>query len=241
MRTNLPRAIRALRRERGWRQTDLADRSGPSRHVVSRLERGRLENMPIGAIEAIASALDATLDLTLRWRGEGLDRLLDSAHAAVQDQAASMFRSAGWTVDVEVSFNHYGDRGRVDLLAFHAGSSFLVVGEMKSGIGDVQETLGRLDIKTRIGSLLARQAGRSPIRAVVPALVIQEGRTARRVVAAHSALFARFACRGRSAHRWLRNPTAPAPSGLLWFAKVPNAYGVRAKPGTRVRNRQMGR
>ena len=106
MRTNLPRAVRALRRERGWRQTDLAVRGALSRHVVSRLERGRLENMPIGAIEAIASALDATVDLTLRWRGEGLDRLLDSAHAAVQDQVASMFRKAGWTVDVEVSFNH---------------------------------------------------------------------------------------------------------------------------------------
>ena len=164
MRTNLPRAVRALRQRRRWRQSDLADRSGLSRHTVSRLERGLFENLPIGAVVSIAAALDATLDITLRWGGEGLDRLLDSAHAAIQNHIASMLRAQAWAVDVEVSFNHYGDRGRVDLLAFHAASGFLVVAEMKSAIGDVQETLGRLDTKTRIGPLLARQAGRSPMR-----------------------------------------------------------------------------
>lgn len=239
MRTNLPRAIRALRSERGWRQSDLAARAGASRHTVSRIERGRLDNVPLGKITTIVAALDATLDLSLRWQGERLDRLIDAAHATVQNHMTAELRSSGWTVDVEVSFNHYGDRGRVDVLAFHPGSGCLLVGEVKSAIGDVQDMLGRLDVKMRIGPILARQAGWMPIRHVVPAVMCLDGRTARRVVADHPFLFAKLGCRGRSAHRWLWKPTVPAPSGLLLFVSLPNAHGVRGKRGSRVRRRQM--
>lgn len=42
-----------------------------------------------------------------------------------------------------MSFNHYGDRGRYDILAFHPPTGILLVVEVKTGIGDVQATLGR--------------------------------------------------------------------------------------------------
>ena len=67
--------------------------------------------------------------------------------------------SSGWSVRPEVSFNHYGDRGRVDLLAFHAASGVALVIEVKGSIGDLQDALGRLDVKLRLGRSLADASG----------------------------------------------------------------------------------
>jgi transcriptional regulator with XRE-family HTH domain len=227
LRSNLPRAMRHLRRRRGWRQTDLADRAGTSRHVVSRIERGLIRRVSLGRIDALAEALGASVDLTVRWQGERLDRLLDRVHAATQERAAASLRVRGWLTEVEVSFNHYGDRGRVDVLAYHSASGCLLVAEVKSAVGDVQETLGRIDVKARLGRSLAASAGWTDVRAVVPALILTESRTSRRVIAAHPVLFARYSVRGRAAQAWLRRPTFPAPSGLLWFVELPDAHGVR--------------
>lgn len=62
-------------------------------------------------------ALEVSLDLVPRWRGGGLDRLLDQDHAALQAAWADRLRRWKYDVRVETSFNHYGDRGRIDLLA----------------------------------------------------------------------------------------------------------------------------
>jgi hypothetical protein len=182
--------------------------------------------MTIGSIERIAAALGGSLHLQLRWHGEQLDRLMDAAHAALQTRTAEMLISLGWIVRVEVSFNHYGDRGRVDILAMHPVARIVLVAEVKSGIGDIQDTLGRLDVKVRLGRQLARDLGWSDVGAVVPALVIGDSRIARRTVAAHAALFAQFAQRGRSALAWLRRPTSEPAGGLLWFTNTPDSHHV---------------
>jgi transcriptional regulator with XRE-family HTH domain len=227
MRSNLPRAVRHLRRQRGWRQQDLADHAGSSRHVVSRVERGLLRRVSLGRIDALVEALGASVDITVRWQGERLDRLMDRMHAATQERAAASLRSLGWLTAVELSFNHYGDRGRVDVLAYHAPTACLLVGEVKSAIGDVQDTLGRMDVKARLGRSLAASAGWPDVRSVLPALIVTESRTARRVIALHPTLFGRFSLRGRSATAWLRHPRLPPPTELLWFVTLPDAHVVR--------------
>ena len=126
---------------------------------------------------------------------------------------------------VEASFNHFGDRGRVDILAFHPSCRILLVVEIKSVIEDVQDTIGRLDIKVRVAPDLGRESGWQPL-VVVPALLVTDGRTSQRRVSTHSALFQRFALRGRSALGWLRKPRGPAPSGLLAFIRAPSTRVV---------------
>ena len=49
MRTNLPRAVRALRIQQGLTQAALAERTGVSRELVSRLERSDFEGMTFRA------------------------------------------------------------------------------------------------------------------------------------------------------------------------------------------------
>jgi transcriptional regulator with XRE-family HTH domain len=235
LRTNLPRALRHLRRHRRWRQSDLAKRSGVSRQVIARIELGDFTATSIRTVADLAQALDASVDLTVRWQGEELDRLVDAAHAHLVARCVELLASLGWDTRVEVSFNHYGDRGRVDVLAFHGSSRMLVVTEVKSALGDAQETLGRLDVKTRLGPVLAGSVGWPVPIQVVPALVIGDSRRARRIVGEHAALFMRFSVRGREAVSWLRSASGPAPSGLLWFASVPDSRGMGVTRRGRVR------
>lgn len=138
-------------------------------------------------------------------------------------------------MQVEVSFNHYGDRGRVDVLAFHPGTRVVVALEVKTALGDLQETLGRIDIKARLARTIAAEVGWSGVTGAVAMLVIGDSRTARRLVAQHGALFARYSVRGRAALAWLRRPRPPVPSGVLWFLKLPNSRHTTVTRGRRIR------
>ena len=206
-----------------------------SRQVVSRLEQGDLNGVTIRAVGRVVQALDATAELVVRWRGEQLDRLIDADHARVVEHTTALLGALGWATRVEVSFNHFGDRGRVDVLGFHADSLTLLVVEAKTNIGDTQDTHGRLDVKARLGPILAETVGWPPPKLVVPALVIAESRAARRVIAVHAGMFARFTFRGRPALAWLRRPTSGTPSGLLWFVNLPNSRGAGVKKRVRLR------
>ena len=237
MYSNVQRAVRFLRIRKGWPQRVLGGRAGVSRQLVSRVERGDVSGITLGSIDSIASALGASVHLQVRWQGEQLDRLIDAAHAAIQQFVAESLTSLGWVVRVEVSFNHYGDRGRVDILAFHRLLRILLVVEIKSGLGDLQETLGRLDVKVRLGPIIARDCGWIDVMAVVPTLVIGDSRLGRRTISSHAALFERYGLRGRAAWAWLRRPTSSTPSGLLWFANGPNSHQASISRGRRAPKR----
>lgn len=236
MRTNLPRAVRELRLKRGWRQADLAARAACTRQAISRLETGRVSCLKLATLDAIVQALGGSLDVVVRWQGAALDHVLDAAHARIVEIVAEELQALGWETRLEVSFNHYGDRGRVDILAFHRASGTLLVVEVKTALGDVQDTLGRIDVKARLATVLADSAGWPRPRRTLAALVIGDRRSTRALVARHPAAFARFPTRGRQALAWLRNPVAPVPAGLLWFVNVPD---VTAGSTMRVRRARL--
>jgi transcriptional regulator with XRE-family HTH domain len=222
----------------GWRQEDLARRAQVSRGTVSRIEGDQLDVVTFRTLRHVAEALGARLFVDLHWRGAELDRLLDSHHAALQEWLAAFLRHYGWEVRAEVSFNHYGDRGRYDLLAYHPVARTLLVVEIKTSIGDVQDLLGRLDVKVRVSKRVARELGWDPA-AILPMLLVAERSATRRHLRKHVTLFARFAVQGRSALTWLRAPVrvAAVPTGLLIFRKMPYAHQGRVISVGRVRKR----
>ena len=239
--TNVERAVRFIRLKKGWAQQVLGDRAEVSREMISRTERGELRGMTLGSIDRIAGALGASVHVQLRWQGEQLDRLIDATHAAIQQSVAEFLTSLGWTVRVEVSFNHYGDRGRVDIIAFHPILRILLIVEIKSALGDLQDALGRLDVKVRLGRQLARDLGWTDVLVVIPALVIGDSRLTRRTIAAHASLFERYDLRGRAALAWMRQPTVAMPSGLLWFANRPDSHPATNRRGQRAPRRPDSR
>lgn len=211
--------------------------AGVSRQIVQRIEWGHWNGIPFDKIDRVASALGGRLQVGLTWRGEQLDRLVDAGHAELQNTVATMLRAAGWLVAVEVSFNHYGERGRYDILAYHPANGIVLVVEIKTAIGDVQATLGILDVKVRLAPMVAGQRGWERPTIAIPALVIADERQQHRLVAAHGALFDRFSVRARQARAWLQRPSIGS-SGLLLYVPMTNArvVGVRvATRGQRVR------
>lgn len=235
------RGLRALRHRRGWRQRDVAKRSGVSRSVVSELERGHLERHQLAALTRVGASVGATVRVDLLVAGGDLHRLLDADHAALQAFWVSLLERAGWTVAAEVTFNHYGERGSIDLLGFHAATGTLLVIEIKTLVVDIQDLLAGIDRKVRIARTIAAERGWA-VRQVVPALVVAEGTTARRRIADHASLFARFNERGRRALTWIRSPASMhAPTGLLMFTKLPSARsGDRRRAGRQRVSRSVG-
>jgi transcriptional regulator with XRE-family HTH domain len=213
------RIARILRVRARLTQAALARRAGVTRQQVSRLERGLGRGLTYGAMESILAALGARLTPGVQWNGPELDRLLDAGHSALAARVKRRLERWGWLVQVEASYSWYGERGRIDLLALHPATATLLVIEIKTELVDVQQTLGTLDAKVRLARRVAERFGWHP-RAVVPGLVFAEDVTTRRRIARVEPLFDRFAVRGRPAITWLRHP-GPPPTGLLWFAQVP--------------------
>lgn len=208
----MARLLRGLRRRKRWTQRALGGRLGISQSELSRRERHDLGTCTIDELDAWASALGARLTIELRIDGER--PLTDERHARLQDWLVGWLRQNGWVAEAEVSFNHYGDRGRIDVLAYHPIGRVVLVIEVKSRIDDVQDLIGRLDIKTRIAEMLARSRGWDATRRI-PVFIVAEGRTARRRIAAHSSIFAAYPLRGRQAMAWLRRPNGSPPRGVL--------------------------
>lgn len=216
------RSVRVLRQRRGWRQADLGRRCGLSRSAISAIERGRVSRYTLASVRRLLAALNADADLLVRWSAPGdLDRLLDRDHAALVQAWAELHVRHGWEVWPEASYSIYGERGRIDLLAYHPPTGTLEVSEAKTGLWDVQDTLGRLDAKVRLARQVAAERGWA-VRRVVGALVIADGRTARRRVSEHAPLFAAYATRGRAARAFVQEPT-PGVAGLLAFVSVPDS------------------
>jgi hypothetical protein len=170
----------------------------------------------------------ADLDIRLRWNGEGLDRLLDQAHAGLVEGLVERLLADGWEIEVEASFSIAGERGAVDVAAYHRPSGIVLVAEVKSVVPDSQATIHALDRKSRLAPHIARARGWE-CRGVARLLVIGDSSTSRRRVALLRATYGSvFPVAGREVLRWLREPQMPI-SGLLF---VPYARSMNARTAT---------
>lgn len=219
--------VRALRRRRRWTQSALAVRASLSRSAIARIERGQADRFTVRALGRVCQALDARMDVRLLWHAEGLDRLLDRGHADLVDRMIGLLTTLGWTAAAEVSFSIRGERGSVDVLAFHTTTRALLVVEVKTVVPDVQAMLVALDRKGRLGREIAHARG-WPATSVTRLLVLPDDRTARRRVDAYATTFrSALPARTVEVRRWLRNP-AGASHGILFLSDATQA-GIRRR------------
>jgi transcriptional regulator with XRE-family HTH domain len=235
----LGRRFRVLRYRLGWPQRRVGEAVGLSQDTVSRIERGRLEQVSLPAVRAIAGALGGELRLQLWFRGAELDRLLDEGHATLVGAVAARLAALGWELRPEVSFAVFGERGSIDLVAWHAPSRTLLIVEVKTELTSVEETLRRLDVKVRLAPGVLRERFGWDARRVARLIVLPDGTTARTQVRRHDfVLRAAFPTRGPRLRAWLRQPSC-AIAGLAF---VPFSHGARGTrpPTTRKRIRSAG-
>ena len=211
------RLFRAVRQRRDLRQRDLAARARVSQKAVSEIELGRLEAVGLNKIRRIAAVLDVWVSLQASWGGGQGDRLLDRAHAHLVNVIAGILERSGWTLHPEFTFNHFGDRGSVDILAWHAATRILLIVEVKSTLTDLQDLLAALSRKVRVVPAIAHQTlGWEPLH-VAQLLFVGDTKGNRTVVSRHAAIFdAAFPMRSRVARTWVSRPASAISA--LWFA-----------------------
>lgn len=236
------RAIRVMRIRRSMRQLDLAAEAGVSRTTISRIELAQLDGVPVGTLRRVCEGVGLRLVLELRGEGAALDRALGARHSAMHEAVARLFTDLpAWVVAPEVTFAIYGERGSIDILAWHAATRSLLVIELKTELVDVQDTLAVLDRKVRLAAKVAEDRGWRA--ATVSAwLVVAAGPTNRRRVAAHAAMLrAALPADGRTIGRWLQ-----APSGRVMALSflsddrptgTPHGYSAVSRVATRRRVR----
>lgn len=228
------RALRVLRLRLHLRQVDVGARAGVSQQLVSRIERGRSAGVTAGTLRRVFAAVDADVTTIVRWRAGELDRLMDDGHAQLVARVAGLLHARGWMVLTEVTFSTYGERGAIDLLAWHAATRSLLIVEVKTEIASAEEMLRRHDLKVRLAPEIGLERfGDRPAR-VGRLLVVDDTSANRRRAGSMAPLLGlAYPSRGRAVREWLR-----APAGELRGMAFSSAgRGLRRAGGSRRRVR----
>lgn len=227
------RVLRALRRRRGWRQVDLAERAGISQSHISAIERGSADASSLRAIRRVFEILEARAEVVVSWRGADLDRLLDEDHREIVGQVARRLEAGGWHVELEVTYSEYGERGSIDVLALRPAQRACIVIEVKSAIASTEAIGRKLDEKARLAPrIVERRSGWRP-EAVGRIVVLPETMRLRRLVAREGTLRRMFPASMKEVRAWLRRPVGTLAT--LWFLSDSSRRGVRGSRRVRVR------
>ncbi|MDX6412521.1 MAG: hypothetical protein QOE91_2037, partial [Gaiellaceae bacterium] len=113
----------------------------------------------------------------------------------------------------------WGERGSIDVLAWHERSASLLVVEVKSVVPDSQAMLHSLDRKARLAPQLASERGWE-CKNVGRLLVVGESTTARQRISRLATTYATaLPARNVDVRHWIRQPSGPLAG--LYFS--PNA------------------
>jgi hypothetical protein len=160
------------------------------------------------------------------WRGGALDRLLDEDHSRLVAAMASRLRDLSWTIEVEVTYSSFGERGSIDVLAARASLKAVLSVEVKTEITAVEATLRKIDEKDRlVRRLICLDRFRFEPTSVGRLLVLPAtDATRRRVRASAVVLDAALPARGAAVRGWLAEPRGDL-SGI-WIVACTNGRGV---------------
>jgi len=212
--------LRVIRIRKHLRQTDVARRARVSRQIVGHLENGAVGRYPLDTIRAVAAALGVRLDVRPRYQGAELDRIINAAHAELHESVAAFLGlSDDWVWLPEVSFAHYGERGVIDILAWHPATRSLLIIELKTELVDPQELAATMHRRVRLGRVIAEEHGWDP--ATISAwVIVRDTSTERRRLKQHSRLLrTAFPAEGRTMRGWLARPCGQV-SGLSFWSSV---------------------
>ncbi len=181
------------------------------------LELGRVGSLRVDTVLRVFVALGGRVDFVAQFQGGDLDRLINARHSALHESVARAFAALpGWALAPEVSFSVYGERGVIDILAWHAATRSLIVIELKTEIVDVNDLMGSVDRKKRLARQIARERGWESASVSAWVIVADSSTNRRRVHAHATTLRAAFPLDGRSVDAWLQRPAEPIACLSFW-------------------------
>lgn len=245
--------FRAVRIRGRKRQADVAREAGVARWRVSAIERGHFDAIGIGQLRAIAAALEIRVELDASWRGGDGARIVNERHSRMHELVAwRLAASLGWVFATEVTFSEYGERGVIDILAWHAATRTLLVIELKTEIPDPAGLVAQVDRYQRLAAKVGRDRGWIASSVAVWVLVAESDFNRDQLARHRLMLRNAFPLDGRFLRRWLRDPSsgsrpdtegtgggAGAVRGLSFLANVTlGSTGERLGPTKRVMRRR---
>ncbi len=236
--------FRAVRLRRRLRQEDVAAGAGLDRMWVSSIERGHLGSVSVARLRAVGAVLEISLEIVPSWRGGEVARVVNERHSRMHElTAANLARTPGWEFATEVTFSSWGERGVIDILAWHAARRVILVIELKTEIPDPAGLIAQVDRYRRLAPAIARERGWKPDE-VASWVLVAESDMNRRQLARHRIMLRNaFPLDGRALRRWLRDPGDA--SGASGGGRSGDASGVRglaflANAGPAITDRRLG-
>jgi transcriptional regulator with XRE-family HTH domain len=234
-------AFRAARVRKGWTQHELGARCDVSHGLISLIERGHLDSISLRVLRRVARGLDILVVLRLRSRGGDLDRLVNAGHAALHEELARHLDALpDWLHAPEVSFAVFGERGVIDILAFHPPTGSLLVVELKTELVSLEDLLMTMDVRMRHAERIARERGWTPT-SVSAWVVVAESRPNRHRAARHRSLLrSAFPQDGRQMRGWLLRPAGSIRALSFWSNSTPGGTNQSHALRRRVRKPRAG-
>ena len=143
--------------------------------------------------------------------------MLNAGHGALHGTASSLLRRHGWLTAPETTFSVYGERGAIDILAFHPPTGSLLVIELKTDLVDISGLLAAVDRYRRLAPQLAARLGWE-VSSVSCWVIFRDTATNRRRVSAHAGVLrSAFPADGNALRSWLAKPGGSV-AGLSFIA-----------------------
>jgi transcriptional regulator with XRE-family HTH domain len=229
-------AFRVVRVRKSWRQRDVAERARVSTSVVSLIENGRVENVAPRTLRRVAGVLGIRIEMSVRLPHGELDRLLNAGHAALHEELARYLdKLPGWLHVPEVSFAIYGERGVIDILAYHEATRSLLVIELKTELVALEDLLAAMDRRLRLARRVAIERGWDPATVSGWVVMTESDANRRRVRSLGSVLRSAFPSDGRAMGHWLWRPAGQIRALSFWDNFGENTVKQRLTTRRRVR------
>jgi hypothetical protein len=153
---------------------------------------------------------------------------MSAGHSEMHEALAVTFLALpAWTNRPEVSFSIYGERGVIDVLAWHEAQRALLMIELKTELVDVNDLMATADRRRRLAPRIAREQGWDPKTVGVWIVVARSSSNARRIARHRLVLRTAFPADGADMARWLRQPdTRIAALSTVSIAQHRNAWRV---------------
>lgn len=206
--------VRSTRTGVRMTQRTLSRRSGVSQSRISRLENLVIDDVSLGEVDALMTALNIRY-----WLGTDVPRVTKSSrdliHGWCTAYVARRLLAHGWHVQREVEIG--GDRwkGWIDVLAFDSESGVLVVIEVKTEVVDIGAIERSLNWYQREAPRAA-QAFQWPVGSVASALLVLHTAVNERVlIASRQHLSLGFPGRASDLHALICMDRTVAPDRFL--------------------------
>lgn len=206
--------VRASRQRRRWTQDVLARRSGISRHVIGRIERG-ITRLDIDALQRIGVAFGRRPEV--RFARDPFEAPADAGHLAMQELLLRLGRRVGYTGSFELATRPVEPWRSIDVVLAAVTRRTMVLCECWNSIGDIGAAVRSTSRKA--GELEALAMGRFGADATVGTLwVVRATARNKALVARYPEVFAsRFP---GSSRRWMEvlveGTDLPSEPGLIW-------------------------